>query len=231
MFSLKHLFITGTDTDVGKTFVTAGIAAALKKMGKDIGIMKPFAAGTPQKIGYKSEDVQLLAKAAQVNDSENLINPYFYEIPASPFTATQTLGIKFNVKTVLDSFKQLTSLHDIMLVEGMGGVMTPILKNYFVTDLIKEMNLDTIIIASSRIGTVNHTIMTCKICQNYGIKIHGIIINVLDSKGYQLDILKRDLEELTSSPVIGSIPYMKDFDLEKLSQIIATNISLKSLFE
>ena len=231
MFSLKHLFITGTDTDVGKTFVTAGIAATLKKMGKDIGIMKPFAAGTPQKIGYKSEDVQLLAKAAQVNDSENLINPYFYEIPASPFTATQTLGIKFNVKMVLDSFKQLTSLHDVILVEGMGGVMTPILTHYFVTDFINKMNFDTIIITSSRIGTVNHTIMSCKMCQNYGIKTRGIIINVLDSNGYPIDPLKRDLEELTNIPVIGSIPYMEDFDLGKLSQIITQNTSIKSLFE
>jgi len=228
---LKHLFITGTDTDVGKTFVTAGIAAALKKIGNDVGIMKPFAAGTPQKTGYKSEDAQLLAKAAQTNDAEDLVNPYFFEIYASPFTATKSLGIQFDVKTVLDSFKKLTSLHDIMLVEGIGGAMTPILKNYFVTDLIKEMNLETILITSSRIGTVNHTIMTCKICQNYGIKIRGIIINVLDSKGYPLDILKRDLEELTNIPVIGSIPYMDNFDLEKLSQIITTDISLKSLFE
>jgi dethiobiotin synthetase len=228
---LKHLFITGTDTDVGKTFVTAGIAAALKKIGKDIGIMKPFAAGTPQKTGYKSEDVQLLAKAAQTNDSEDLINPYFFEIYASPFTATKSLGIQFDVKVVIDSFKKLTSLHDIVLVEGIGGAMTPILKNYFVTDLIKEMNLETILITSSRIGTVNHTIMTCKMCQNYGIKICGIIINVLDSKGYSLDVLKRDLEELTNIPVIGSIPYMEDFDLEKLSQIISSNISLKLLFE
>jgi dethiobiotin synthetase len=228
---LKDLFITGTDTDVGKTFVTAGIAAALKKIGKDVGIMKPFAAGTPQKTEYKSEDVQLLAKAAQTNDAEDLINPYFFEIYASPFTATKSLGIQFDVKVVLDSFKKLTSLHDIVLVEGIGGAMTPILKNYFVTDLIKEMNLETILITSSRIGTVNHTIMTCKMCQNYGIKIRGIIINVLDSNGYSLDVLKRDLEELTNIPVIGSIPYMEDFDLEKLSQIISTNISLKLLFE
>ncbi|HSG73958.1 MAG TPA: dethiobiotin synthase [Nitrosopumilaceae archaeon] len=228
---MKHLFITGTDTDVGKTFVTAGIAAALKKLGKDVGIMKPFAAGTPQKTGYKSEDVQLLTKAAQANDDEGLVNPYFFEIYASPFTATKSLGIQFDVKIVLNSFKQLASLHDIMLVEGIGGAMTPILKNYFVTDLIKEMNLETIIITSSRIGTVNHTILTCKMCQNYGIKIRGIIINVLDSKGYPLDILKRDLEELTNIPVIGSVPYMESIDLDKLSQIITDTISLKSLFE
>ena len=228
---MKGLFVTGTDTDVGKTFVTAGIAVALKNMGKDVGIMKPFAAGTPQKTGYKSEDVQLLAKAAQTDDAEDLVNPYFFQIPASPFTASKNLGIEFNVKTVLDSFKQLSTLHDILLVEGIGGVMTPILKDYFVTNLIKEMNLETILITSSRIGTVNHTIMTCKMCQNYGIKIRGIIINILDSKGYPIDILKRDLEELTNIPVIGSIPYMEDFDLEKLSQIITNNISLESLFK
>ena len=228
---MKGLFVTGTDTDVGKTFVTAGIAVALKNMGKDVGIMKPFAAGTPQKTGYKSEDVQLLAKAAQTADAEELVNPYFFQIPASPFTATKNLGIEFNVKTVLDSFKQLSTLHDILLVEGIGGVMTPILKDYFVTNLIPNLHFETILITSSRIGTVNHTIMTCKMCQNYGIKIRGIIINILDSKGYPIDILKRDLEELTNIPVIGSIPYMEDFDLEKLSQIITNNISLESLFK
>ena len=93
------------------------------------------------------------------------------------------------------------------------------------------MNLETILITSSRIGTVNHTIMTCNMCQNYGIKICGIIINVLDSNGYSLDVLKRDLEELTNIPVLGSIPYMRNFDLEKLSQIISTNIPLKLLLE
>lgn len=228
---MKHLFITGTDTDVGKTFVTAGIASALKKMGKDVGIMKPFATGLPQKIGYKSEDVQFLAKAAQIHDPEELVNPYFFPIPASPFSAIKNLGIKLNLKIVFDSFKQLSTLHDILLVEGIGGAMTPISKNYFITNLIKEMDLDTILITSSRVGTVNHTIMTCKICQNYGINIYGIIINTLDCNGYPIDTLEHDLEELTNIPVIGSIPYMENFDLEKLSQIITKNISLKSLFK
>src|SRR3972149_5393203 len=204
---LKSYFITGTDTDVGKTYVTAGIAAAMKKMGIDIGIMKPFAAGTVQNRGYKSQDVQLLSKAAQVNDAEELVNPYFFPIPASPFTAMQ----------------------NVLLVEGIGGIMTPILKNYFVTNLIKEMDLETIIVTSSRIGTVNHIIMTIKMCQNYGIKVRGIIINNLNSSGYPTHDLKRDIEELTETPVIGSIPYIKEFNLEKISQIITNKIDLKSL--
>lgn len=226
---LKSYFITGTDTDVGKTYVTAGIAAAMKKMGIDVGIMKPFAAGTVQNRGYKSQDVQLLSKAAQVNDAEELVNPYFFPIPASPFTAMQNLGLEIDIKIVLNRFKKLSTMHDVLLVEGIGGIMTPILKNYFVTNLIKEMDLETIIVTSSRIGTVNHIIMTIKMCQNYGIKVRGIIINNLNSSGYPTHELKRDIEELTETPVIGSIPYIKDFNLEKISQIITNKIDLKSL--
>jgi len=228
---LKSIFITGTDTDVGKTYVAAGIVAALKKLGKDVGIMKPFAAGTPQKTGYKSEDVQILAKAAQVNDPEELVNPYFFLIPASPFTATKNLGINVDVKIVLNCFKQLSSLHEILLVEGIGGAMTPILQDYFVTNLIKDMNLETIIVTSSKIGTVNHTIMTCKMCQYYKIKIRGLIINNLNLNGYSIDVLKRDLEELTNIPVIGSIPYSEKFNLEQLSKTITNEIGTDSLIQ
>lgn len=227
---MKDFFISGTDTDVGKTFVTAGMAAALQKMGKDVGIMKPFAAGNPQKIGYKSEDVQILSNAAKINDAEELVNPYFFQIPSSPFTASKNLGIKFDLKIVIDSYKKLSSQHDILLIEGIGGMMTPILKDYFVTNLIKELNLEAILITSSRIGTINHTIMTCKMCQIYGNKIRGIIINNLDSNGYPLTDLKRDLEQLTNIPVLGSIPYLRNFDLEKLSQIISNNIPIESIF-
>ena len=228
---MKSIFITGTDTDVGKTYVGAGIAAALKKLGKDVGIMKPFAAGTPQKTGYKSEDVQILAKAAQVNDPEKLVNPYFFLIPASPFTATKNLGTKVDVKIVLNCFKQLSSLHEILLVEGIGGAMTPILQDYFVTNLIKDMNLETIIVTSSKIGTVNHTIMTCKMCQYYKIKIRGLIINKLNLNGYSIDVLKRDLEELTNIPVICSIPYSEKFNLEQLSKTITNEIGSDSLIQ
>lgn len=226
---MKSYFITGTDTDVGKTYVTAGLASAIKKNGINIGIMKPFAAGTKETTGYKSKDVQILSEAADVNDDEKIINPYFFPIPASPYTATQNLGIKVDISIALDSLKKLRMIHDVLLVEGMGGVMTPIMEDYFITDLIKDMNLDTIIICSSRIGTVNHTLMTCKICKTSGIKIRGIIINNLDEHGYPLDELKRDLESLTELPVLGIIPYIQDFTIDKISEIISKEINIASL--
>ena len=81
---MKSLFITGTDTDVGKTYITAGLAIMLRKMGVDVGVMKPFAAGVVQKKGYKSEDVEILTKSAQTNDPENLVNPAVLSNPCIP---------------------------------------------------------------------------------------------------------------------------------------------------
>ena len=100
--SLKSLFISGTDTDVGKTYVTAGLAVTLRRMGIDVGIMKPFAAGNAQKKGFKSEDVEILANSAQVNDSEKLLNPQFFPIPASPYTAWKNLKIKPQINKMIN---------------------------------------------------------------------------------------------------------------------------------
>ena len=93
------------------------------------------------------------------------------------------------------------------------------------------MSLETIIVTFSKIGTVNHTIKTCKMCQYFKIKIRGIIINTLNLNGYSLDVLKRDLEELTNIAVIGSIPYFEKFNLEQLSKTIANEIDFDSLFQ
>ncbi len=223
---LNSVFITGTDTDVGKTYITAGLGVSLQKMGIDVGVMKPFAAGSAQKKGYKSEDIEILSRAAKVCDSENLVNPQFFPIPASPYTAWKKLKTKPKISTILSSFKKLSKLHDMILVEGMGGIMTPILKDYYITNLIKEMKIPTVIVTRSKVGTVNHTIMTVKMCEKYKIPIKGIIINNFD-KGYQVKDLTRDLENLTGVHVLGSIPFIKDMSDVSLTRIFKKNIDLK----
>ncbi|NND86203.1 MAG: dethiobiotin synthase [Nitrosopumilus sp.] len=224
---MKSLFITGTDTDVGKTYVTAGLTITLRMMGIDVGVMKPFAAGTDQKKGYKSEDVQILSKAARVSDPENLVNPQFFPIPASPYTAWKTLKIKPRINSVITSFKKLSKLHETLLVEGIGGIMTPILKNYFVTDLIKEMNTPAIIVTRTKVGTVNHTIMTINMCQKYKIPIKGIIINDFDSDGYKINELSRDLKNLTGVPILGTIPFIEDMSDSSMYKIFKKNLNMK----
>ena len=227
---MKSIFITGTDTDIGKTYITAGLAVTLRKMGIDIGVMKPFAAGNAQKNGFKSEDVEILSKSAQVNDPENLVNPQFFPISASPYTAWKKLKIKPKIPTILKSFKKLSHLHEMLLIEGMGGVMTPILKDYYITNLIKEMKIPTIIVTRSKVGTVNHTIMTVKFCEKFKIPIKGIIINNFD-KGYPVKQLKNDLEGLTGVKVLGSIPFLKNLSDASLYRTFKKNIDMKMILK
>ena len=228
---LKSFFITGTDTDVGKTYVTAGLAVTLRKMGIDVGVMKPFAAGTAQKKGFKSEDVEILSTSAQVNDPENLLNPQFFPIPASPYTAWKNLKIKPNVSATLKNFKKISKLHEMMLVEGMGGIMTPILKEYYISNLIKDMKIPAIVVARSKVGTINHTVMTVRMCEKYKIPIKGIIINDFDSDGYKIKELTRDLKNLLGVPVLGSIPFIDDLSDSFLHTVFKRNIDLKLLLK
>ncbi|MDH3610438.1 MAG: dethiobiotin synthase [Nitrosopumilus sp.] len=228
---MKSLFITGTDTDVGKTYVAAGLAVTLRKMNIDVGIMKPFAAGSPQKTGFKSEDVEILSRAGQISDPENLVNPQFFKMSASPYTASKNLKIPVKVSSVLLSFKKLSKKHSMLLVEGMGGIMTPILKNYFVANLIKEMKLDALIVTRTRVGTINHTIMTCQMCKKYKIPIRGIIINNFDTDGYQLKTLKRDLKSLTGIPILGTIPYIENLSDTALFKSFKKNINMNLIIK
>ncbi len=217
---MRSYFITATDTGVGKTTMTAALAFALKSIGVSVGVMKPFATGTQQKTGYKSEDVAILANSIQTKDPEELINPYFFPVPASPYTAANKLKTIIDVDLVVDRFEKLQTMHDVMLVEGIGGILTPILKNYCVADLIKDMNLDTIVVTSSKIGTVNHTLMTLNAAQRYGLKIHGLIINNIDPAGYDLDELADDLKNLSGVDVLCTIPHLKNVKVSEVAQVL-----------
>jgi dethiobiotin synthetase len=186
--------------------------------------------GTKQKTDFLFDDVTMLTNAASVIDPRELINPFFSPISASPYTAAKNSGTKINIKHVLDSYEKLSEIHDVMLVEGIGGIMTPILRDFSVIDLIKNLHTNTLIITSSKIGTVNHTVMTCKLCKNLGIPVKGLIINNFQSEGYPIPQLERDLNDLTDLPILCSLPHVNNFNLDDFSQMISDRIELLSLF-
>ena len=228
---MKAYFITGTDTGVGKTSITAGLAGSMRKIGIDVGVMKPIATGYPNKSGFKSSDVAKLVEATHIKDPENLINPVFLPLSTSPYDATKLLEQSIDMPLIFEQFKKLVSLHEILLVEGIGGIMTPITKNFFVADMIKEMRIDVIIVTRATIGTLNHTMMTCRMCNDYGIKIRGLVINNFDEKGTPVEKnAPSTLYELTNIPILGTIPFIKDLNnTEKLIEYVEKNIDVKSL--
>jgi dethiobiotin synthetase len=113
---------------------------------------------------------------------------------------------------VHSSFEKLQSLHDIVLVEGIGGIMTPILRDYFVADLIKDLNLDAILVSGTKIGSVNHTLLTLDLCKKYGIRTAGLVINSVDLNGYDVDDLESDLIALSGINIICKIPHISDIE-------------------
>jgi dethiobiotin synthetase len=121
---MRGIFVTGTDTGIGKTIIAAGLAWALRKKGVDVGVMKPFA--TANKVfskKYRSQDTSLLARASVVNDDDYEINPFFYPIAASPLTATELkYGPPVNSRSALQKLKNLGKKHQFMIVEGIGGI-------------------------------------------------------------------------------------------------------------
>jgi len=228
---VKAYFITGTDTGVGKTWITAGLAGSIQRIGTDVGVMKPIATGYPQKSGFRSADVAKLIESVSSKDSEDLINPVFLPIPTSPYDATKLLGLTVDMPLIFEQFKKLLGMHEILLVEGIGGVMTPIAKNFFVADMIKGMGIETIIVTRATIGTLNHTVMTCKVCKDYGIKIRGLVINNFDEKGTAAEKnAPKTLYELTNVPILGTIPFVKDLnEISTMIEYVGKNLDVKSL--
>jgi len=211
---MKSLFVTGTDTDIGKTCVTASIVKNLRDRDIDVGVMKPFASGYKKNSNSISEDVEILMKYSGSHDPVDLVNPYFFEIPTSPYDACKILAQKINLKKVIDAYHKLLSSHDLLIVEGIGGLMTPITQNYFVSNLISELNIDTIIVTGSKIGTVNHTLLTYEHCKQMQLKLKGFVINQTEHDGYKLSNLKQQIIELTNQFVYCTIPYHENFELD-----------------
>ncbi len=228
---MKSYFITATDTGVGKTTITAALAASIKKSGVDVGIMKPVATGVMQKTGFKSSDVSILYNAAKVTDPENEINPIFMPLPVSPYDASKILDLKFDKKIIFEQFAKLKNKHEMMLVEGIGGILTPLTRDYFVADLIKDLGLETIIVTRSTLGTLNHTMMTIKTCRDYKIPIKGILVNNYDEKGGPAEKNSpTTIHEITGVPILGVLPFIRDYEnLEEMIPHIEKNIDLKSL--
>jgi dethiobiotin synthetase len=226
---MTSLFVTGTDTDVGKTCVTASIVNYLSKMNVDVGVMKPFASGYKSTNNSVSDDVKILMKYSGVDDPIDLVNPYFFEIPTSPYDACKQLNLEIDISNVVDSYKQLTSIHDVVIVEGIGGIMTPISKNYFVSDLISDLQMNTIIVTGSKVGTVNHLMLTYQHVKEKNLCLNGFVINQNVSDGYELFNLKQQIIDLTGQTVYGTVPYQKSFNIESYVENFSNFIDVSIL--
>ena len=208
----KGIFITGTDTGVGKTFVAAGLLRAFKEMRISVCPMKPVESGCGMRKGALiPEDAVTLLKASAVNESLDAINPYRLKHPLAPAVAAEIEGVTISRKKIISSCKYLSKKYDLIIVEGAGGIMVPVYKKYLFLDLIKDMALPGIIIARPGLGTINHTLLTIDAARNRGLQVIGIIINYSaeTKSGLSEKTNPYVIEKLGGIPLLGNVRYME----------------------
>jgi len=234
---LRGYFITGTDTGIGKTVVTAGLAANLRQKGINAGIMKPVQTGSKKIDGsLVSMDALFTMSVAGINGAMELISPYRLEPPLAPRIAAELEGVNIDLWEINRAYRKLCTRHDFMLVEGAGGIMAPIAGRFLMADLIKALHLPAIIVARPGLGTVNHTLLTVEYAKSKGIHVAGIIINGLkESEAGAAEKTNPGLiAELSGVPVIGIIPYDTSVDVDtckpgRVAELVADAVDWKMI--
>jgi len=207
----KGVFITGTDTGVGKTFITAAIARFLHDRGMSVGVMKPVTSGCVM-VGGKlvSEDAELLKRASSCTAPDADIAPYLLKAPLAPSIAAAQEGVQIRFDTILQAYRRLEAGHDFVLVEGAGGLLAPLTEKQFIADLCLSLQLPLLVVARPNLGTVNHTLLTCFCAKKLGIEVAGIIINQYpENPGPAETYAPEMIAALSGSPVLGTLPQVE----------------------
>jgi dethiobiotin synthetase len=229
---MRGIFITGTSTGVGKTLVAAGLAWALRKRRIDVGVMKPFAtANRVFSTKYRSRDTAILAEASAAKDPDYSLNPFFYSIAASPLVASELKqGAPVNIKKAVQSLKKLGKEHDFLIAEGIGGIMVPLTENESVADFAKRVDLPVIIVATTKLGTLNHTLLTVMACEKFGLKIKGIILNKISKKPNIVEKKTVEIiERLTHVKVLAVLPFSQEVSYAALGKVLERDLDFDKL--
>ncbi|MGI9554014.1 MAG: dethiobiotin synthase [Thermodesulfobacteriota bacterium] len=207
-----RILITGTDTGVGKTVVTAALADCIIKSGLEVNAVKPFQTGTEETAVTDIEFVyRVLGRTFDIEKA----CPHRLKKPLSPFYAAKLENINYRKSDIVSTVENSMDENCINLVEGAGGLKVPITKNYYMSDFAKDMELKLIVAARPGLGTVNHTLLTIDHAKSQGLDIMGIVIS-----GYpkRPDLAEStnipQLAELTDIEILGIIPELDNLDVE-----------------
>lgn len=231
---MRGLFVTGTDTNVGKTLLTGAIAAYLKDRGIEVGVMKPAESGTAQHLpphpAEKTQsdpglsDALFLKEMARVEDPLGLICPYHFTLPLAPGIAAELEGKEIQFSHLLDCFQKLSARHSFMLVEGAGGLYVPFSPEKTVLDLIALFKLPVLLVARAGLGTLNHTLLSIECLEREKIPVAGIILNHTSStEDLSAKYNARFLKRWTEVPLWGEFPWIGEKSREALKREVEKN--------
>jgi adenosylmethionine-8-amino-7-oxononanoate aminotransferase len=221
----KAIFMTGTDTNVGKTTAALVIGLLLQKRNIHVGVMKPFQCA--------GEDAAFLKKKLSLRDALKDINPYFAKEPLSPHLAFSRQKTKISLSRIRTCFEKLKARYDVVLVEGAGGLLAPIQDNYLMADLARELDLEVLIVSRLSLGTINHTLLTINQARTLGLKVCGVVFNQgqNSSQGLAEKTNPLAIRKFGRVNILGTIPYLKSFDQDKIVAQCAKGLDLEKILK
>jgi dethiobiotin synthetase len=227
------LFITGTDTGVGKTFFACALAVLLKESGYKVGVMKPAETGCDLREGkLVPQDALSLKEASGCELALEIICAYQFREPLAPSVAAEREGIKIDIDRLMSIYGEISAAHDITIVEGAGGLMVPLLPSYTYADFARVLKLPLIVVAANKLGMINHVLLTLEHASCKGLSVLGFVLNQIESQpSLAAETNREALVSLTGVPCLGELPYIKDLQSNKAASLdlIDEQLDLRSL--
>jgi dethiobiotin synthetase len=203
----KALFVTGTDTEIGKTFVASALLRLFSKLGFSTAGMKPIAAGvTLEGLQWHNDDVDALDAASTIHPEISLRCPYLLQTPAAPHLAAQIDGVEIDMTHIVSSYQKLCALADVVVVEGVGGFRVPLNQTQDTSDLAEILNLPVVLVVGLRLGCINQALLTFEAIKARGLEVWGWVAN---STQIDMAFEKENIESLRQrlpAPYFGHLP-------------------------
>lgn len=215
---MKGFFITGTDTGVGKTWMTAALLHAMTARGLRVAGLKPLACGahdTPD--GWRNEDGELLMQQASVHLPYETVNPFLLREPIAPHIAARHAGLRLSAAALHESCTTVEEELDFLLIEGVGGWEVPINDHETMGHLARLLGLPVIIVVGIRLGCLNHGLLTCDAVLRQQLTVGGWIANIIDGDTLEIQENIAALEARLPAPRLGTIPCLPSFAAERIA--------------
>jgi dethiobiotin synthetase len=205
---MTSLFITGTDTEVGKTVISVAIMASLQKQGELVVGMKPIASGCEvTEHGLRNEDAIEIQQQCSNPINYQIINPYAFQPAIAPHIAAKQVGVEIDIQHIQKQFCVLQQGADSVIVEGAGGWLVPLNDKLSMEDLAIRLGLPVVVVVSIKLGCINHALLTIQAIEQSGLPIYGWVANRLEANS-QADEIINTLKNTITAPCLGDVPHL-----------------------
>ncbi|CAH9019370.1 dethiobiotin synthase [Candidatus Nitrosacidococcus sp. I8] len=221
----KGFFVTGTDTGIGKTWISVGLITYFKQQGFQVAGMKPVASGcisTP--LGICNEDALLLRDHSSISLTYPQVNPHNLSLPIAPHLAAQHQNTQIDLKIIQNHFDDIVIKSDVIIIEGVGGWMVPINQKQTMVEVAQLFKLPIILVVGMRLGCLNHALLTSESILKSGLPLAGWIANQVQPQMDWVEENIHSLREHLSAPLLGIIPYLDQLTAEKISEHLSLEL-------